>query len=162
MDRATSPDAANGGSEAIRSQLECNICSELLVDPVTAARCGHTFCRLCLKKWIAAQRRSLRRCCPCPMCRKPMGLGPDGGMPAVSITLRNLVRQMFPEEAQEREQMAKVLRCSFFIQVISSIWIRPSSFIRPRLLLPLLLWMIPRDFSRLSDVLLLYLRFTHD
>jgi hypothetical protein len=91
-----------------------------------------------------------------------MGLGPDGGMPAVSITLRNLVRQMFPEEAQEREQMAKVLRCSFFIQVISSIWIRRSSFIRPRLLLPLLLWMIPRDFSRLSDVLLLYLRFTHD
>ena len=43
------------------------------------------------------------------MCRRQLGpMGPDGSTPAVSVTLRNLVRQMFPDEAREREAEVQV------------------------------------------------------
>jgi hypothetical protein len=29
--------------------LECTVCTELLLDPVTTS-CGHTFCRACLRQ----------------------------------------------------------------------------------------------------------------
>jgi len=49
----------------IPDELKCPICFELLADPVITRECGHTFCRDCLAKCIAAARSSSK----CPTCR---------------------------------------------------------------------------------------------
>ncbi|KAI5843651.1 PUA-like domain-containing protein [Tricharina praecox] len=52
--------------EAACSEMECQVCYALLVDPVTT-QCGHTFCRQCIQKVLA---HSLH----CPSCRTKLQL----------------------------------------------------------------------------------------
>jgi hypothetical protein len=70
-EEAAEDGAAEGAmTKEVLDTMECTVCTELLLDPVTTS-CGHTFCRGCL-------RQSLDHNTKCPMCRtaRPQGLTP--------------------------------------------------------------------------------------
>lgn len=73
--------------------FECVLCTKLLCEPVTTP-CGHSFCSQCL-------RRSLDHRNKCPFCRTVLHLTQK--LP-VSVTLKNIIQQSFPEEYKERLQ----------------------------------------------------------
>eukprot|EP00241_Pyramimonas_parkeae_P004016 CAMPEP_0114262678 /NCGR_PEP_ID=MMETSP0058-20121206/21967_1 /TAXON_ID=36894 /ORGANISM="Pyramimonas parkeae, CCMP726" /LENGTH=622 /DNA_ID=CAMNT_0001378633 /DNA_START=381 /DNA_END=2249 /DNA_ORIENTATION=- len=80
---------------AIREQLQCSICHDIMLDPVTAPRCGHSFCKRCIVQWC----RQPHAPTACPSCRARL---PREGALVVSVTLRGLVQHVFPEEVQQR------------------------------------------------------------
>ena len=47
----------------IDPNLICTICTDPFWKPVFGAKCGHTFCRSCLEKWMVEDKS-------CPSCRK--------------------------------------------------------------------------------------------
>ncbi|KAK4950051.1 hypothetical protein LTR28_007116 [Elasticomyces elasticus] len=55
--------------ELAHKELDCHICYNLMLDPVTTA-CGHTFCRRCLV-------RVLDHSLHCPTCRRHVLVGPS-------------------------------------------------------------------------------------
>lgn len=84
----------------IREQLGCSICHELLVDPVTAPGCGHSFCLVCIRRWMRSDAEGAGSC---PCCRVSL---PLSDQLVVSVTLRSLAEQLFPEEAAARKDEA--------------------------------------------------------
>jgi Lon protease-like protein len=84
--------------EAIRPEMDCQLCYHLLLDPLTTA-CGHTFCRTCL-------RRVLDHSYPCPTCRRSLDLSLS------NCRLTDLLTALFPDslaaraEAVAREEAA--------------------------------------------------------
>ena len=54
-------DMMNNFRELAETQLQCVVCSEVLVE-ATALSCGHTFCRHCITVWKA-------KSATCPVCR---------------------------------------------------------------------------------------------
>ena len=54
-------DMMNNFRELAETQLQCAVCSEVLVE-ATALSCGHTFCRHCITVWKA-------KSATCPVCR---------------------------------------------------------------------------------------------
>lgn len=55
--------------EATRSELDCQVCYALFLDPLTTS-CGHTFCRKCL-------HRVLDHSNCCPICRRSLAIPPS-------------------------------------------------------------------------------------
>jgi len=55
--------------EATRSELDCQVCYALFLDPLTT-NCGHTFCRKCL-------HRVLDHSNCCPICRRTLCIPPS-------------------------------------------------------------------------------------
>jgi ATP-dependent protease La (LON) substrate-binding domain/Zinc finger, C3HC4 type (RING finger) len=55
--------------EATRSELDCQVCYALFLDPLTT-NCGHTFCRKCLQ-------RVLDHTSCCPICRHKLSVPPS-------------------------------------------------------------------------------------
>ena len=55
--------------EATRSELDCQVCYALFLDPLTTS-CGHTFCRKCL-------HRVLDHSNCCPICRRTLSIPPS-------------------------------------------------------------------------------------
>lgn len=53
-------------SADLKEELNCSICLEVYVDPVTL-RCGHNFCRECITRVLDSQRRC--GVFTCPQCR---------------------------------------------------------------------------------------------
>ena len=51
--------------ELVESNLQCSVCSELLVFASTV-RCGHTFCETCIQEWLDTKGAGRA---DCPMCR---------------------------------------------------------------------------------------------
>lgn len=54
--------------EIMKSEMECQVCYGLLLDPLTTA-CGHTFCRKCVA-------RVLDHSSSCPICRRLLPMPP--------------------------------------------------------------------------------------
>lgn len=54
--------------EAVRTEMDCQICYALLLDPITTT-CGHTFCRNCLHRTLSTSEH-------CPICRRALSLQP--------------------------------------------------------------------------------------
>lgn len=54
--------------DAIRGELECQVCYALMLDPLTTS-CGHTFCRKCVA-------RVLDHSDLCPVCRRRLPMRP--------------------------------------------------------------------------------------
>jgi hypothetical protein len=55
--------------EATRSELDCQVCYALFLDPLTTS-CGHTFCRRCLQRVLDHSE-----CCP--ICRRTLAIAPS-------------------------------------------------------------------------------------
>jgi hypothetical protein len=77
---------------ALAKTLECALCLSLICEPITVP-CGHSFCRCCLIQ-------ALHTCKKCPSCRAVCNMMPETA--EVSIILRNLALQIFPDEYTRR------------------------------------------------------------
>ncbi|KAK6065734.1 ATP-dependent protease La domain-containing protein [Seiridium cupressi] len=55
--------------ESVRTEMDCQICYALFLDPLTTA-CGHTFCRNCLHRTLGNSEH-------CPICRRVLCIQPQ-------------------------------------------------------------------------------------
>ena len=55
--------------ETMRSELDCQVCYALFLDPLTTS-CGHTFCRKCLQRVLDHSEL-------CPICRRTLSIAPS-------------------------------------------------------------------------------------
>ena len=55
--------------EAVRSEMDCQVCYALYLEPYTTA-CGHTFCRMCLHRVLDHSEH-------CPICRRTLTIQPQ-------------------------------------------------------------------------------------
>lgn len=76
------------------SELECQICVQLLHNPVTSS-CGHTFCQTCLA-------RAYDHSDKCPLCRADFPSFTYFQSQPINATLRSLILALFPDLAAER------------------------------------------------------------
>lgn len=86
---------------ATRSELDCQVCYALFLDPLTTS-CGHTFCRKCI-------HRVLDHSSLCPICRRklsiPPGIGADQA-PSNAILMK-LIGGLYPDALAARVEAAK-------------------------------------------------------
>ncbi len=51
--------------------LECSICADTMDDPVSLPRCGHTFCKGCINRWLRNKRaKGTAWVASCPLCKQ--------------------------------------------------------------------------------------------
>ena len=82
--------------EATHQHVDCQVCYNLLLDPVTTP-CGHTLCRICLT-------RTLDHSLHCRVCRRGLGLPPSLlGHPS-NKTLTSLLDALCPQTVASRRQ----------------------------------------------------------
>lgn len=80
----------------LSEDFECVLCLKVFYDPVTTP-CGHTFCRSCLF-------RAMDHGTQCPLCRGVVHL--SSNHPA-TVTLKNIIKRLFPDEYRQREEEAQ-------------------------------------------------------
>uniref|UniRef100_UPI00358E955A E3 ubiquitin-protein ligase TRIM11-like n=1 Tax=Myxine glutinosa TaxID=7769 RepID=UPI00358E955A len=69
-------------------ELQCIVCLELYEEPITLP-CGHSFCKVCIKKhWESREEATV---CDCPNCRKVFPKKPDCQK---NVALAKLVEKM--------------------------------------------------------------------
>lgn len=86
--------------EATHQHVDCQVCYNLLLDPVTTP-CGHTLCRICLT-------RTLDHSLHCPVCRRGLGLPPSLlGHPS-NKTLASLLNALCPQTIAARRQAVEL------------------------------------------------------
>jgi Lon protease-like protein len=81
--------------EATHQHIDCQVCYDLLLDPVTTL-CGHTFCHICLT-------RSLDHSLQCPVCRRGLGLSLSLTGQPINKTLSTLLSVLFSETLASRK-----------------------------------------------------------
>ncbi|XP_056604728.1 tripartite motif-containing protein 16-like isoform X2 [Triplophysa dalaica] len=62
------------GGDQNQNYLNCSVCLELLIDPVTIP-CGHSYCMSCIQKYWD-QENAQKKPCSCPQCREVFSLRP--------------------------------------------------------------------------------------
>jgi Lon protease-like protein len=87
--------------EAIRSELDCQVCYGLLLDPLTTA-CGHTFCRTCVHRLLDHSNL-------CPICRRVFTIPPAStSVQAPSnFLLVQLLMGLCPNAVKARAEVVK-------------------------------------------------------
>lgn len=89
---------AVGATAATDDCYECGICYNPFANPV-ATECGHTYCELCLAKWLeAGWQRDHSGSVPCPTCNKPIHT-----LPSVNLVLRTVVEARHPDVRRGRD-----------------------------------------------------------
>lgn len=88
--------------EATRSELDCQVCYALFLDPLTTT-CGHTLCRKCLHR--IQDYSNL-----CPICRRALALPPSvNAIQAPSnVLLGKMLSSLCPQAVAAREEAARV------------------------------------------------------
>lgn len=81
--------------EATRSELDCQVCYTLLLDPLTTP-CGHTFCRKCVA-------RVLDHSDLCPICRRTLPMPPGLKDVASNKCLTKLLMGLCPDLVAAKE-----------------------------------------------------------
>ena len=90
---------------------DCPFCLKLLFEPVSTL-CGHTFCLLCLERFILTSNRFLQ----CPICRADLDyLRLISNQLKANSILHNLFQEKYPDEyrirrneiAHERQNLIK-------------------------------------------------------
>ncbi|TGZ82272.1 hypothetical protein EX30DRAFT_305303 [Ascodesmis nigricans] len=83
--------------EASSSEMDCQVCYQLLHEPLTTS-CGHTFCRRCLQQVSDhAQTTTL-----CPSCRKQIHHSPVLAVERCNKRLTELLSGLCPDMLAER------------------------------------------------------------
>jgi len=82
--------------ETTHKELDCQVCYNLMLDPVTTA-CGHTFCRKCLV-------RTLDHSLHCPACRRAVVIPPSLHSHPSNKTLVNLLSGLCPDMIAARAE----------------------------------------------------------
>lgn len=90
--------------EEVDGELECPVCHELLICPVTLM-CQHTFCRLCVKTYVKQQVNAQSndsdhgiytaptdRNAKCPICRCTIVIPPND-----NYTLKSILEAKYPD-----------------------------------------------------------------
>lgn len=87
--------------EAVRPEVDCQVCYALFLDPVTTT-CGHTFCRKCL-------HRVLDHSNLCPVCRRHLAIPPaiSAQQASSNIILTKLLSGLCPEAYAARAEAAE-------------------------------------------------------
>ena len=75
--------------EAIKVELECQVCYSLMLDPLTTS-CGHTFCRQCVARVL--DHSSL-----CPACRRVVLLSPGVQTEPSNKTISDTIMGLCPD-----------------------------------------------------------------
>ncbi|CAF1224897.1 unnamed protein product [Rotaria magnacalcarata] len=77
---------------------DCPFCLKLLFEP-TSTLCGHTFCLLCMERFILTSERVLQ----CPICRDDLNyLRSSSSLLKTNAILHNLFRQQYEKEYEIR------------------------------------------------------------
>ncbi len=84
--------------EAVRVELECQVCYQVLLDPLTTS-CGHTFCRRCFS-------RAMDHSNHCPMCRHVLPLVHNQQAEPSNKRVAQLVEQLLPDLLTARKDIA--------------------------------------------------------
>jgi Lon protease-like protein len=84
--------------EAIRAELECQVCYQIMLDPLTTS-CGHTFCRRCFS-------RAMDHSHHCPMCRRPLPFAANQQAEPSNKRISNLIETLFPDLLATRRLLA--------------------------------------------------------
>ncbi|KAI9885800.1 MAG: 54S ribosomal protein L23, mitochondrial [Watsoniomyces obsoletus] len=82
--------------ESTRTELDCQVCYHLLLDPLTTS-CGHTFCRQCL-------HRILDHSNLCPICRRSLTMTPSLQAESSNRRLTDWLRALFPDALATRAE----------------------------------------------------------
>ncbi|KAK8257951.1 ATP-dependent protease-like protein [Phyllosticta capitalensis] len=82
--------------EATSKEVDCHVCYNLLLDPVTTS-CGHTFCRKCLV-------RVLDHANHCPICRRALNVPPSLGNQPSNACLVALLENLCPQIVHARAE----------------------------------------------------------
>ena len=80
--------------EAVRNELDCQVCYSLMVDPLTTP-CGHTFCRSC----VAMMRSNSDLC---PVCRRKVNMASSLESEPLNQRVSALLEILFPDQLAER------------------------------------------------------------
>jgi len=96
LDESALPDSSNnsepvavGVNEQELAKYMCNICSELLYEPVVLPSCGHSCCSHCLRTWIHSGGKK----CPAG-CQTLLS---ETNVPATCVFLKNDIKERFPD-----------------------------------------------------------------
>lgn len=90
--------------EQLAACLSCDLCSEVLSDPVTAPECMHSYCRDCIDKHVLYGGTKNQ----CPVCKKESldtVLGPQPfqhGKLQFDPMLADMIKKLFPNAEVER------------------------------------------------------------
>ncbi|KAF0409671.1 PUA-like domain-containing protein [Gigaspora margarita] len=85
--------------ELLLKELECQVCSQLLMDPITTP-CGHTYCKSCLT-------RSLDHSDKCPLCRYQLHNYNSILNQPINKTINIFISQLYPVLLADRRQSAR-------------------------------------------------------
>jgi len=93
------PGAANE-DDPIHELFSCGICEDILLNPITLACCGRSFCRGCVQQWIrtSVQVSGIPRCPGGCQRKLPYRL------PSRSVTLQNAMEHLIPDELERRRR----------------------------------------------------------
>jgi hypothetical protein len=77
---------------------DCPFCLKLLFEPISTL-CGHTFCLLCMERFILTSERQIQ----CPICRDDLTyLRSSSSHLKTNAILHNLLRQQYESEYEIR------------------------------------------------------------
>lgn len=81
--------------EAVRGELECQVCYQIMLDPLTTT-CGHTFCRRCFS-------RAMDHSNHCPMCRHVLAMIYTVQAEPSNKGITYLIQNLFPDLLATRQ-----------------------------------------------------------
>jgi Lon protease-like protein len=85
--------------EAIRTELDCQVCYQIMLDPLTTS-CGHTFCRRCFS-------RAMDHSNHCPMCRRVLPLVHAQQAEPSNERITQLIQHLLPDLLAARMLLAQ-------------------------------------------------------
>ncbi|CAF0843770.1 unnamed protein product [Adineta steineri] len=122
---------------------DCPFCLKLLYEPVSTL-CGHTFCLLCLERFIIASDSILK----CPICREDLTyLRSTSNHLKTNTILHNLFRQEYEKEYEMRRNELESIR---------------KNIIKKRLIIGNTHQLLSCDYNHKQHEWTLFIRFDND